>query len=294
MINIALFGLAILSSARPLNEEPIVDIVTNGFYAINATTGNTLDVDSGREPRKRGVSFNNGAYPSLFHDSNSRVAWKYNWGSNTGDSDHDYEFVPMLFNSDPSATSHWFDDVARCASQTNNGRMNVLSFNEPDQCGSGGACMRNVGDTVAAHRQWIEPLRKYGSRLKIISPAVTNGATTSAGPMGLDYLQQFLSGCSDCQIDYIDIHWYDKATNFDYFKQHISDAHSKFNKDIWITEFGPQGSDSEIQDFLQQALPWLDSQDYVYRYAMQWAGAGSLVNAAGNGLSSYGQTYNTL
>ena len=65
-------------------------------------------------------------------------------------------------------------------------------------------------------------------------------------------------------------------------------------KDVWVTEFGPQGSEDEIQDFLRQVLPWLDSQDYVYRYAMQWAGQGSLVNQAGTGLSSYGQTYNTL
>jgi hypothetical protein len=133
-LNIAFSGLAILSSARPL-EDAVADVVTNGFYAINATTGNIMNIDSGREPRKRGVSFNNGNYPSFFHNSNSRVAWKYNWGSNTRDTDRDYEYIPMLWNAQDSATSHWFADVDNAARQTNNGRMNILSFNEPDMCG---------------------------------------------------------------------------------------------------------------------------------------------------------------
>jgi hypothetical protein len=67
--------------------------------------------------------------------------------------------------------------------------------------------MKKVSETVAAHKKWVEPLRKYGSRLKIISPAVTNGVGSKDEPMGLEYLKQFLSGCGDCQIDYVAVHW---------------------------------------------------------------------------------------
>jgi hypothetical protein len=87
---------------------------------------------------------------------------------------------------------------------------------------------------------------------------------------------------------------YDKANNFEYFKKHIRDAHHIARKPIWITEFGPAGTPFEQIEFLKKALPWLDEQPYVYRYAMQWAAPGSLVNTAGTGVSEVGQVYNTL
>ena len=132
--------------------------------------------------------------------------------------------------------------------------------------------MQDIGATIAAHRQWVEPLRKYGEKLYIGSPAVTNGKRDSntGAVMGLDYLDAFLRGCWDCKIDFINIHWYDGAWNVDYFKRHVEDARRVANgRPIWITEFGPQGSEQEIQRFLREVLPWLDSQPDVHRYAMQ-------------------------
>lgn len=68
--------------------------------------------------------------------------------------------------------------------------------------------MQDIQTTVNAHKQWIEPLRKYGKRIEIVSPSVTNGARSSEGTiMGLAYLKEFLNRCNGCKIDYVGVHW---------------------------------------------------------------------------------------
>lgn len=90
------------------------------------------------------------------------------------------------------------------------------------------------------------------------------------------------------------IYRYDSATNVEYFKRHVEQAHRITNRDVWITEFGPHGSEDQKIDFLRDVLPWLDNQDYVFRYAMFMASPGELINNRGDGLSRLGQVYNTL
>ena len=151
--------------------------------------------------------------------------------------------------------------------------------------------MGNVDLTIAAYKQWMQPLvDKYGSRLKIGSPAVTNGGS----PMGLDYIKRFIAGCAGCQIDFVPIHWYDSATNIQYFKNHIEAAYQAGGRrPIWITEFSPQGDAGQQIEFLKKALPWLDSQDFVEKYAMFMATPGSLIKPDGSGLSNVGEAYIT-
>lgn len=151
--------------------------------------------------------------------------------------------------------------------------------------------MQDVGVTIAVYQQWIQPLlTKYGPGLKLGAPAVTNGPA----PMGLDYLKRFIAGCSGCKIDFVAIHWYDSAQNVDYFKKHIQDAYTASgNRPVWITEFGPTGTDAEKINFLHQVLPWLDNQNYVQRYAMFMATPGELIKLDGSGLSAIGEAFNS-
>lgn len=156
--------------------------------------------------------------------------------------------------------------------------------------------MKSIPATIAAHKKHIDPLkRRHAGRIKIASPAVTNGERDPNNqPMGLAYLDAFLKGCADCQIDYVAVHWYGPAHDTASFKKHIRDAHhmSGFRK-VWVTEFGPQGSEDEQLRFLEEMLPWMDGEGYVFRYAMQWAGRGSLVNEQGSALTRVGHYYNT-
>ena len=149
----------------------------------------------------------------------------------------------------------------------------------------------SVGDAVAAYKQYIQPLAAQG--LKLGSPAVTNGAEANKG---INWLQQFMGACTGCQVDVVATHYY-ASDNADDFKNYITKFYQTFNKPVWVTEFGVTSGNADA--FLQQVLPWMDSQPWIQRYAYQMAapvtGANQyLVNAAGNGLSSTGQVYATV
>lgn len=63
--------------------------------------------------------------------------------------------------------------------------------------------MQSTRKAVAAHKQHVDSLRKYGDRIKIGSPAVTN----QGAPWGLTWLKVFLQQSDGCKIDFIAIHW---------------------------------------------------------------------------------------
>jgi hypothetical protein len=61
---------------------------------------------------------------------------------------------------------------------------------------------------------------------------------------------------------------------------------------VWITEFGlTSGSEAEKEAFLKVALPWLDAQKDMRRYAYHMAAKGILINGYGTGLSDLGNVY---
>lgn len=161
------------------------------------------------------------------------------------------------------------------------------SFNEPD---IGSQANMDVSTAVSVWKSSMEP---FAGQLKLVSPSVTNGQA----PLGLTYLSNFISQCTDCHIDACAIHWYSSASNIAYFQSYIPQAYAACgNKPIWITEFGATGTDAEIVAFLQTVLPWLDGLDYVERYAYFYASPSTdgqyLLDTAGTSLSAIGQVFN--
>jgi hypothetical protein len=67
--------------------------------------------------------------------------------------------------------------------------------------GKGGSCIP-LSTAIAAWKQYMEPQKQLKMKMYLGSPAVTNG------PDGLQYLSDFLAGCTGCNIDFINIHWY--------------------------------------------------------------------------------------
>lgn len=57
-------------------------------------------------------------------------------------------------------------------------------------------------------------------------------------------------------------------SNIDYFTSYLTDAHAKLKKPIWLTEFMGRGTLEEQKKFLQFAVPWLEKQDFIERYAV--------------------------
>jgi hypothetical protein len=119
----------------------------------------------------------------------------------------------------------------------------------------------DVSTAAQAYMSYIQP---FASKAKLSAPAVTNGG----GSIGLTYLSNFISNCSSCTINFVNIHWYDSATNFAYFKSHVEQAYTAGgNRPVWITEFATTGTKDEQNTFLEVVIPWLDAQPYVERYA---------------------------
>lgn len=68
-----------------------------------------------------------------------------------------------------------------------------------DYCGenSGSACM-TVNASIAAYRTAMNP---FAGQALIGAPAVTN----DGAPSGLTYLGNFLAGCPDCHVDFVNV-----------------------------------------------------------------------------------------
>ncbi|KAG4417638.1 hypothetical protein IFR04_009208 [Cadophora malorum] len=111
-------------------------------------------------------------------------------------------------------------------------------------------------DAADAYRRFMNP---FAGKAYLEAPAVTNA------PPGMKWLKEFLSLCTGCHIDFVPIHWYDSATNIEYFKNYLTDAHDIAGHDLWTTEFNGSGTSSETKSFLRTVIPWLDSRSYITR-----------------------------
>ena len=114
----------------------------------------------------------------------------------------------------------------------------------------------DVPSTVAAHKAKIQPIADAHPDVTIVSPAYSNA--------GVEAMKEFLAACDGCRIDHVATHWYGPA-DVEAFKAHVSNVHDSTGKPVWVTEFQAQSGDQD--QFLRDAVSWLDTQDFVYRYA---------------------------
>ncbi|CAD0015844.1 unnamed protein product [Aureobasidium pullulans] len=252
---------------------------------------------------KRGLAYNqaNLTMPFSLDGQNSQVSWAYDWyyapcstpGVNNCNFNPALEFVPLLYNNDPNLLSKW---PAAAQIAIDNGSTALMSFNEPDFCIAGSACM-SVSTAVSYHKQYMQP---FAGKALIGAPAITNAGGTDQNPMGLKYLQYFLGNCTGCTIDFINLHWYsNKYAGASYFESHVNAARAVAGgRPIWITEIGLDNefsyTDAELQAFLQKIMPWMDQQPDVARYAYFMDSPGILINSAGNAISGTGMVYNSF
>lgn len=229
---------------------------------------------SGSGGGKRGISFNDASLVSAFGNS---VSWAYNWAATESGNLGGVEYVPMM----------WGKDNVDSFASTVGSATHVLSFNEPDL-----GEQANIDPQTAAtlHKQGMQDLV---GKVQIGSPAVTNGNSDSP-PMGVKWLTQFFTACGkDCPVDFVNMHWYAGAENFDYFKQCVDDvvtvAQNNGISKVWVTEFAPSGSADAQASFMKQAVAYLDGNAAVERYAAFMASDGTLLS--GKSLNSVGSAY---
>jgi hypothetical protein len=183
----------------------------------------------------------------------------------------------MLWGLSSGDTADWSSIATKAIAA---GSTALLGFNEPDYSGQA-----NLGYAEAA-TGWTTYMEPFAGKATLVSPAVTNGGS----PMGLTWLENFISSCSSCTIDAVAIHWYnggDAAA----FKTYVQQAYTAGgNRPLWITEFQASGTTDEQNSFLEEVIPFLDSSNMVAKYAYFMASDGILLSS-GSTLSTLGETF---
>ena len=252
------------------------------------TTVATSDSGADSKPKpstggsKRGLSYEYEDVGLLKAFAGSKSSWVYNWASSTKDGvPSGMEYVPMLWGDKTDKTNDWETSAKKAIAS---GSKHLLSFNEPDHKNQSNI---DPATAAAAHIQFMNPLST--DDIKIGGPAITNGEKEKG--MGHEgWLEPFLQKCAGkCKIDFQPVHWYDSYDNMAYFKKYLKEAHDVAKKPLWITEFRATGSPSQQVQFMKEALPYLDSLDYVERYAYFMVKAGEMMD--GNGVGETGQAY---
>jgi hypothetical protein len=228
------------------------------------TTG-SAGAGGGTNPTcKRGIAANT-APGAAFYPA---VRWWYNWslsrsGGNTG-----IEFVPMV----------WGSSTVNGAIPS--GSKYLLGFNEPNF-----KAQSNLTPQAAA-AAWpaLQTNGRNAGIETIVGPGM-NFCGPAANCNGTDpyvYLSDFLTACTNCQVNHIAAHWYncDLPSLKAYIESNSSLAGwQQFGKPIWLTEFSCDGSATAAQQeaYMRVAIPYLESNPNVFRYS--WFSAGPIPNA---------------
>jgi hypothetical protein len=196
------------------------------------------------------------------------ISWWYNWspqpesGAASVASSVGVSFVPMVWGGTPNAD--------QLVSTLPSGTQYLLGFNEPNF-----KAQANMTPSVAASRWAVLQDVARRRNLKLASPAVnycgdcvSEGGVNFTDPVA--YLDAFFAACTNCQVDYVAVHWY--ACDLSALKWYIG-LFKKYNKPIWLTEFacGDRPHDQitlEVQKkYMTDAVAYLESEPAVFRYS---------------------------
>ncbi len=194
------------------------------------------------------------------------AGWFYNWGLGEVFRPN-YDYVPMAWGSGGASPANIQNMINKKKPS------HVLGFNESDNCNGESGQFNNLCEPAVAVA-YYENLMGLGVRLG--SPAPREN-----GPTG--WLKEFneIAKSRDVRFDFVAVHWYDWGSNpanspnadpqviFNRFKAYLKNVHDLYQLPIWITEFNanPNRGNAIQEEFLKLALPYLESLDYVERYA---------------------------
>jgi hypothetical protein len=242
---------------------------------------NTLSGHGQFRSEKRGLAYGYHS-PNDLNVLADGVSWWYNWAVTPETTvaniyeDYGFDFVPMAWN-------HLFDEVKlRTYLDDHPDVKYILGFNEPNDMSQSAM----TPSEAAASWHLIESIAD-DYNLKIVGPAVnycgtcvSEGGITYTSPF--DYLDDFLTACADCRIDYIGVHSYMNTVGA--LEWYIGEF-KKYGKPIWLTEFAgwePNGNINSVNDqisYLIGAVDFLEYDPDIFRY--------SWFIGRGNGASTY-------
>ncbi|ETI20439.1 hypothetical protein G647_08474 [Cladophialophora carrionii CBS 160.54] len=269
-----------MKSSCPTSTSALLLLLSLLAYCIAQSTNSSFP--------KRGLCYigtdNSESDASIFTHRNSPLTWYYNYspwpGPGSSLTRWTTEFVPMVHSaSDAVAAVDTIQGilngslrvpVASTPSRRGNHIQHVLTFNEPDGDTSSGGSDSSPSHAAQVWLDTVAPLRGPPYNLRVSLPA------TTGSPRGLEWLRDFNASCyrlnrtAGCAFDFVAAHWYGDFVGLSSWLGQLREIYPA--KPIWVTEFAiPSVSDEETEAFMNQSLPYLDSLDYVDRYA--WFGA---------------------
>lgn len=276
------YTVSLVVSDNALNDTTTYAIFVNDNYGTSKSA-------------KRGVGYGYFSEADMAALSPG-ISWWYNWGtlpeSGVADVHLDYgvEYVPMAWNGgfNESQIVEWLADHPEA-------KYN-LGWNEPNFLEQANM---TPSEAAAEWPRLEEIAAQYD--LKIVSPAmnycgecVTENGTTYYDP--IEYLDDFFTECSDCQVDAIAIHSYMGTVGA--FEWYV-DLFKKYDLPIWVTEFCNWENDPTLEDqkkYMIHAVDYLENDPDVERYAWfiarhQGAPYMSLLEQQSGVLTELGQIY---
>ena len=205
-----------------------------------------------RDGCKRGIAANTAPGPAF----SPGVAWWYNWAI-AGSAAPGIEFVPMMWGK---------NDASKAVPS---GARFLLTFNEPNF-----HAQSNITAQAAADLWPMVEAQARAAGVPIVSPGMNfcGPAENCNGTSPYGYLKDFFAACTDCQVDYVAVHWYncDLPSLKDYLEPGGSlEGFEQFERPIWLTEFScnPDASLAEQEAYMREAVPYLEANSHVLRYS---------------------------
>ncbi|MRX47000.1 glycosyl hydrolase [Pedobacter puniceum] len=269
------------------NSYPFMAVTSDVSVNLNSSLRNKVSfirVLPLRNTLKKGAGFQDN---NVINQLN--VSWFYDWGPNDVTTTT-REYALMAWGRNAANTTNVNNYIAKTDI------THLLSFNEPDNIDQSNI---PVADAVPLHRN----LQATGYRLG--SPAPTESEAQSNKWLG-NFMN--LASANNVRVDYVAIHWYDWGSwlqtgnvnpnpqdVFNRFKSYVNNIYNTYKKPIWITEFNANRNTSEQTHigFINLALPWLESQTFIERYAYFFPPALQPVDVNGN-LTPIGTAYSNF
>lgn len=240
----------------------LIDMKTLPILLSAMLLGGSLAAEA--KSAKRGLSENQFQYKAQMEALAPGSSWYYNWGNTPGRylaGETYMAFAPMCWNASYSA-----DNIRNYVKEHPETEL-LLGFNEPN--------FTNQADmTPAAAAAAWPAVRALAAELglKLVAPALN----TSPNPPYQDptkWMDEFVALVGDDAFDYLAVHAYG---GFNAMQSICTTFHDRYGKDVLLTEFclwpneGQPNSyvnpDSQTA-FMMQALEWLETTPWIYRYA---------------------------
>lgn len=211
---------------------------------------------------KRGIAYGYHSDADLAALS-AKVGWWYNWARvpdetlDTGYPGLGVEFVPMVWGKvfDTTVMENTIPQDAKY----------LLTFNEPNF----GNQSNITPEEAAALWPELEAFAKSRG-MKLVSPAVNYCGSPCNETDPFVWLQKFFDACTNCQVDYVAMHWY--ACTEQALTSTLKKYEDQFGKPLWVTEFSCLDEPNHVNDadelsYQAAAVAALEADPMVFRYA---------------------------